>query len=88
MEIKRTTEIFVETKKRLVFLRPENAGQILCSQCGEQMIEAEIAAALLAVGRRFIYQQIEAGGAHFVETGAGVLLVCPGWIGGRLQQSE
>jgi hypothetical protein len=52
MEIKRTTEIFVETKKRLVFLRPENAGQILCS------------------------------------TEAGVLLVCPGWIGGRLQQSE
>jgi hypothetical protein len=88
MEIKRTTEIFVETKKRLVILRPENAGQILCSQCGEQMIEAEIAAALLAVSRRFVYRQIEAGGAHFAETATGILLICPDSIDGRSQQPE
>jgi predicted RNA-binding Zn-ribbon protein involved in translation (DUF1610 family) len=88
MEIKRTTEILVETRRRLVIVQPEYAGRILCPQCGERMIEAEIAAALLAVSRRFVYRQIEKPDAHFVETGAGILFVCPDWLADGLPKPE
>ncbi len=88
MEIKRTAEIFVETRRRLVIVQPIYAGQILCPRCAEQMIEAETAASLLAVSRRFVYRQIEKTDAHFVETDAGILLVCPNWLTANLPESE
>ena len=88
MEIKRTTEIFVETRRRLVIVQPIYAGQILCPHCAEQMIEAETAASLLAVIRRLVYRQIEKPDAHFVETGTGILLVCPDWLTDSMPESE
>lgn len=77
MEFKRKTEIFVETSRRFVIHRPEAAEHLFCPQCGEPMLTAEQAAALFDIGRRAVYQIIENAHAHFVETEAGILLVCP-----------
>ena len=88
MEIKRTTEIFVETKRRFVVSQPEHAERILCPHCAAQMIEAETAASLLAVSRRSVYRRVENGEAHFAETEAGILLVCPNWLGGEPKKPE
>ena len=88
MEIKRTTEILVETRRRFVIVQPENVGRILCPRCAGQMIEPETAASLLAVSRRYIYRQIEKPDAHFVETETGIVLVCSDCLSGRLQQPE
>lgn len=79
MEIKRKTEITIATRKRFIVQTPETEEQIFCSQCAEPetLITAEQAAALFNVSRRAVYQLVENGTAHFVETDAGVLLVCP-----------
>lgn len=77
MEIKRTTEIFVETKRRFVVWQPEAASQSNCHLCGESVIAAEAAAALLNINCRAVYQFIESGAIHFAETEAGATLVCP-----------
>ena len=77
MELKRTTEIFVETNRRFVIRQPEAAEQIFCPNCTELMLTAEQIAAVFDISHRAVYQIIENGAAHFVETEAGVLLVCP-----------
>ena len=78
MEIKRKTEIFVSTRKRFVIHYPESSEQIFCPQCetATPMIAAEGCAALFGISRRAVYRQIEAGTAHFAETGAGVVMLC------------
>ena len=88
MEIKRKTEIFVETSRRFVIHGPEKAEQVVCSQCGEPMLAAEQAAALLDVGRRTIYQTIENGTSHFFETEKGVLMVCPNSLAEYLENQK
>jgi hypothetical protein len=50
---------------------------MVCPECAGPMLAAEQGAVLLAISRRRIYQLIEIGGAHFVETSTGILLVCP-----------
>lgn len=77
MEIKRTTEIVVETERRFVVHQPEHTEQILCSKCADLMLTAEQAAAVFDISHRAIYQLVENGTAHFAETEAGVLFVCP-----------
>ena len=88
MEIKRKTEIFVETSRRFVIHGPESAEQIVCRECGEPMLAAEQAAALFDIGRRTVYQIIENATIHFVETEAGVLLVCPDSLSRILQDQK
>ena len=78
MEIKRTTEIVVEKKRRFVVRQQEHPEQVFCSSCSESMLTAEQAAAVFAVSRRAVYQMVENGTVHFTETGAGVLFICPG----------
>lgn len=77
MEIKRTTEISVEKTRRFVIRQPETNETMSCPTCGESMLTAEAAAALFGVKCRRVYQIIETGAAHFVETEAGALFVCP-----------
>lgn len=79
MEIKRKTEITIATRKRFIVQTPETEEQFFCSQCAERypLITAEQAAVFFKVSRRAVYQLVENGTAHFVETDAGVLLVCP-----------
>jgi hypothetical protein len=76
MEIKRTTEIFVETERRFVVCQPESGEQIFCRQCTEQMLAAETCAALFGVSRRSVYKIVETGTAHFTETESGAVMLC------------
>ena len=85
MEIKRTTEIFVETKRRFVISQPENAESIFCLACDQQMLAAEQAAALFQINCRRVYRLIETGAAHFAETKTGAALVCPSSLAASLE---
>ncbi len=75
MEIKRTTEIFVETERRFVVCQPKSSEQIFCRQCTKQMLAAEACAALFGVSRRSVYQIVENGTAHFTETASGAVML-------------
>lgn len=77
MEIKRKTEIIVETNRRFVIHQPESAEQVFCPRCAESMLTAEQTAAYFKVSRRDVYRLIENHTVHFTETEAGILLVCP-----------
>lgn len=77
MEIKRKTEIFVETNRRFVIHQPESAEPSFCPQCAEPMFTAEQAAAFFNVSRRDIYRLIDNHAVHFIETDTGYLMVCP-----------
>ncbi len=77
MEIKRTTDIFVRTKRRFTICQPETAEQIVCPQCAEPMIAAEQLAVVSGFGCRAVYRLVEQGAAHFVETAEGAVLICP-----------
>lgn len=88
MEIKRTTEIFVETKRRFIVHQPENAEPVFCLACDRQMLAAEHAAAVFQINCRAVYRLIEAGAAHFAETAAGAALVCPAWLESVLRRDE
>lgn len=76
MEIKRTTEIFIETERRFVVCQPESGEQFFCCQCTEQMLAAETCAALFGVSRRSVYKIVENGTAHFTETESGAVMLC------------
>jgi hypothetical protein len=84
MELKRTTEIFVETKRRFVVERAETAEQFFCADCAEPMLAAEETAGLFGVSRRRVYQLIETGTAHFAETETGVVMLCLSSLAARL----
>ena len=77
MEFKRATEIIIATKRRFVICQPETAEQYLCPRCDEAMLAAEQTAVVFNLSRRTVYQLVESGAAHFAETEAGLLLVCP-----------
>ena len=77
MEIKRTTEILIATNRRFVIRQPEAAEAVCCPNCGATMLAAEQCAVVFSLSRRAVYQIVETATAHFVETEAGLLLVCP-----------
>ncbi len=77
MKIKHTTEIFVETNRRFVIRQPESGEQIVCPQCCEPMLAAEAIAAVFGISRRAVYRFIENETAHFTETEAGAVMLCP-----------
>lgn len=77
MEITRTTDILVETKRKFIIRHPPTDAQILCERCAGQMITAEATAVLFAVSRRVVYRLIENEAIHFFETEAGAIFVCP-----------
>ncbi|MCP9494025.1 MAG: hypothetical protein MSG64_06145 [Pyrinomonadaceae bacterium MAG19_C2-C3] len=77
MEIKRTTEIFVETNRRFVIRQSESGEQIICPNCCEPMLAAEAIAAVFGISRRAVYRLIETETAHFAETETGAVMICP-----------
>ena len=77
MEIKRSIEISVEKTRRLVICQPETDDTMPCPVCGELMLTAEAAAILFQIKCRRIYQIVELGAAHFVDTETGAMFVCP-----------
>lgn len=75
---KRTTVITIEMH-RLTVVRPRRPSVLAwCERCGRQvrMVTPEQAAALAGTRPRAIYRRVESGDLHFVETGAGALLIC------------
>ena len=90
MEIKRTTEIFVETNRRFVIHQPETAEQFFCPNCNEPMLGVEATAALFGISHRAVYRLIEQNTAHFAETATGAVMLCPSslaaFLDGRAKQ--
>jgi hypothetical protein len=76
MEIKRTTEFFVESKRRIVIRQGESLEQFLCPRCGEPTLAAEQIAVVFGISRRRVYQLIETDAAHFAEIETGVVMIC------------
>lgn len=74
-----TTEIHIETRERIIF-RQTSAQELetCCAECGAAavFILPERAAFLFDLTTREIYRRIERGAIHFLETDAGVTLVC------------
>lgn len=87
LEIKRKIEVCVQTKRRFIIRQPWESEQLICPECAGPMIAAEQIAILLGIGRRRVYQLVEAGNAHFVETAAGILMVCPNSLAQTLEKT-
>ncbi len=88
MELKRKTEIFVETNRRFILHQPESTEQLFCPQCDEPMLTAEQIAAFFEISRRAVYQIVENARAHFIETESGFLLVCPESMSNLLRERK
>ena len=85
MEIKRTTEIFVETNKRFVIHQPDTTEQFFCPNCNEPMLGVEATAALFGISHRAVYRLIEQNAAHFAETVSGAAMLCPSSLAAFLE---
>lgn len=73
------SEITVETEEAIVIHRRGDFAGPSCAACSDspRMITPEQAAEVFRVSSRLIYRWIEAGQLHFLESSAGVVLVCP-----------
>lgn len=76
MEITRTTDILVETKRRFVVRRTPAAEPTFCADCGGATLTAERTAAFFGINQRIIFQFIESGAAHFAEIETGAVMIC------------
>src|SRR4051812_38654135 len=76
MEIKRKTEILVETSRRFIIRQSDSPEQTICARCNGPMLAAEQTATLLSVSRRAVYQLVETGNAHFAEIETGAVMIC------------
>jgi excisionase family DNA binding protein len=86
VEIKRKIEACVRTKRRYFIRQPQSSEQIVCAECVGLMLTAEQIAVLLGISRRRVYQLVESGAAHFIETEAGTLFVCPNSLAKTLEE--
>lgn len=88
IEIKRRTEILIETTRQIVVRDSGSSERFTCPQCGETMLAAEHAALVFGSRRRAAYQFIERQNAHFVETEAGAVMLCLPSLTAILQASD
>ena len=72
------TIVRLETHSVSVIRPAGSAVDIWCEECAAvvPMVTPEHAAEMSKTKLRTIYQQVERGELHFVETGAGELLIC------------
>jgi hypothetical protein len=80
LEVKRRTEIIVETE-RVILIRRRRRGPgpaLWCEACGADslMLTTGEAAALLGATERHIFRLAEVGQLHWTETPEGALLIC------------
>lgn len=76
MEIKKSFEKLVVTKRRFVIRQTPSVKQTICAECGEPMVTIAQAAVLFRLRQSWIFQIIETGAAHFTEAKAGALMIC------------
>jgi hypothetical protein len=95
MALKHRTTTRVETRSLTVVRASREPVQLWCEACAAivPMVTPERAAEMLRTNPRAIYRRVERGEVHFVETGAGELLICSdsrnwerlSWERGRLR---
>ena len=78
MPLKHKTIARVETHSLTVVRATGEPVNFWCEACGATtaMVTPERAAEIMKTNPRGIYQQVERGEVHFVETGGGELLIC------------
>src|SRR5437016_10106771 len=78
MRRKRRIEISVETREVSMVSLPGRTVRSRCATCAQRVDVATIdeATALTRIDSRTIYQLVEAGRVHFMETPEGFLLIC------------
>jgi len=78
MALKHKTIAKIETHNVTVMRTAGTPVNLWCEACSTttQMVTPERAAEMLKTNPRAIYQQVEKGEVHFVETGGGELLIC------------
>ena len=77
MEIKRTTDIFIETKRRFVIRGADSAEEYFCPACSEALLGIEAAAALFGISQLAVFRLVEQKAIHFAETETGAVMICP-----------
>ena len=77
MRITRKTNILIKTERRFVVKSPTTDEPIICEQCCEPMISAQLSADFFGFSNRVIYRLIETEDIHFVESENNVVYVCP-----------
>lgn len=87
MKIIKKTQILVETKRGIVVSQSVSDEQIICEQCGKQMMTAQTASALLGINIRKIYRLIEKENFHFSDSNLEVTHICSSAIS-RLSQKD
>ena len=72
------TEITIETHEVMVIRRRGNFPKSNCAECGEQatMLTLDEATTVFGISTRKLFQFVEEGKLHFMETIKGTLLVC------------
>ena len=76
MEIKRSFEQLIVTKRRFVVRRTAPDAQTICAECGASALAVEQAAVFFGIKQRRIFRIIEAEATHFAETESGALMIC------------
>ena len=89
MKIIKKTHILVETKREIVISQSQSPPdeQIVCQQCGGQMMTAQTAAALLEINIREIYRLIGKENFHFSDSQLEVTHICSSAIS-RISQKD
>ena len=76
MKVSREIEMWVKTDRRFIIREQPLNTKASCPVCGEAMIEVEPAAKLFELKQRQVFQMIEIGKVHFIETDTGKALIC------------
>ena len=87
MKIIKKTHILVETKREIVVSQSPPDEQIVCQQCGGQMMTAQTVSALLGINVREIYRLLEKGNFHFSDSQLEVTHICSSAIS-RISQKD
>lgn len=76
MEIKRKVKMVINTDRQFIIRYSQDVEQIECEECDSKMLTAEQLAALFDIKQREIFQFIEKGAVHFIETETNSVTVC------------
>lgn len=68
--------MWVKTDRRFIIREQPLKTKTSCPACSEPMIEVEQAAKLFEIKQRQVFQMIETGKVHFIETDTGKALIC------------
>lgn len=87
MKITRKTNILVATRRKLFIRQSAIDEQIICEQCGGEMMTAQTVPALTGIGIREIYRLVEQAEVHFVEPCFDQIHICLNSINLILQKN-